>query len=109
VVTHVPAVIALLGMQELLQLAMIKKDAPAILALLQAHPLLVDGTEGPMAFRTCHAVSIRVEAFISPSAPTSRSIPGRHWGFITMQCWVTALCQGSYQCPNASDVYALDG
>jgi hypothetical protein len=53
------AVVLLLGPQELFQLAVVEEDAPAVLALLQAHPLLVDGMQGPLAFRTCHPCSIR--------------------------------------------------
>jgi hypothetical protein len=37
-------VIMLLGAQELFELAVIEEDASAVLALLQAHPLLVDGS-----------------------------------------------------------------
>ncbi len=36
-------VVVLLGPQELFQLAVIEEDAPAVLALLQVHSLLVDG------------------------------------------------------------------
>lgn len=49
----------LLGPQDLFQLAVIEENAPAVLALFQPHPLLVDGSEGPMEFRTYHASSIR--------------------------------------------------
>ena len=61
-------VIMLLGAQELFQLAVIEEDSPAVLALLQAHPLLVDGSQGPMAFRTCHSISIRSVVFGQHSA-----------------------------------------
>ena len=56
---HPAAVVVLLSPKELFQLAMVEEDAPAVLALLQAHPLLVDGSQRPMAFRTCHPSSIR--------------------------------------------------
>ena len=65
---HPTAVVVLLGPQELFQLAVIEEDAPAVLALLQAHPLLVDGSQGPMAFRTCHSISIRSVVFGQHSA-----------------------------------------
>ena len=56
--SHPAAVVVLLGPHDLFQLAVIEEDAPAVLALFQAHALLVDGSQRPMAFRTCHAISI---------------------------------------------------
>src|ERR1051326_167694 len=65
------AVVPLLGLQDLLQLPVVEEDPPAVLALLQAHPGLVDGTQRPMAFRTCHPISIRRSPRRRGAAPSS--------------------------------------
>ncbi len=52
-------VVALLGVQNLLQLTMVEEDSPAGPALLQVHPLLVDGMHRTLALRTYHSASIR--------------------------------------------------
>ncbi len=37
------SVVTLFGLQDQLQLTVVEEDSPALVALLQVHPLLVDG------------------------------------------------------------------
>jgi hypothetical protein len=63
----------------LLKLSVVEEDAPAVLALLQAHPLPVNGTHQSLAFRTRHPASIRLVARGRHSAlPASEELLASH-------------------------------
>jgi hypothetical protein len=64
-----PVVVSLLGVQDLLQLTVVEEDSPAVLALLQVHPLLVDGTHRSVALRTYHGASIRAKVMPGSKPP----------------------------------------
>jgi len=61
---HLAAVVVLLGLQDLLQLAVVEEDAPAVLTLPQVHPLLVDGMHRSLALGAYHGASIRAKVMV---------------------------------------------